>query len=196
MARDLPDACLPGWRVVPLALDDTPAMQRFFDANPAYFLAVQGEPAGTDCAREELLEEVPAGLSHTRLYWMGWFDAAGDMAAVASVVSDLCAPQVWHIGLFIVATARHGSGDAQALHAGIESWARSHGACWMRLGVVQGNTRAERFWASRGYREVRTRDGIPAGRRTNTVRVMIKPLAGGTPGEYLAMVSRDRPGTP
>lgn len=48
----------------------------------------------------------------------------------------------------IVATARHGTGDAQVLNRGLESWAVANGAVWMWLGVVQGNTRAERFWAT------------------------------------------------
>jgi hypothetical protein len=30
------------------------------------------------------------------------------------------------------------------------------------------------------------------GQRTNTVRVMLKPLAGGTLEEYLSLVERDR----
>jgi hypothetical protein len=59
--------------------------------------------------------------------------------------------------------------------------------------VVQGNQRAERFWAACGYVQVRTRDGLQMGRRTNSVRVMVKPLDGGTLDEYLALVPRDRP---
>ena len=80
------------------------------------------------------------------------------------MVSDLLAPRVWHIGLFIVATARHGSGDAQALHRGLDRWAMSEGAAWLRLGGVQGNARAERCWASLGYFQTRTRSGITIGR--------------------------------
>jgi GNAT superfamily N-acetyltransferase len=115
------------------------------------------------------------------------------MVAMANVVTDLLATGVWHIGLFIVATARHGCGEARVLYRGLEDWARSHGAAWMRLGVVRGNARAERFWESLGYLETRTREGIEMGRRVNTVRVMVKPLAGGTLEQYLALVPRDRP---
>ena len=34
------------------------------------------------------------------------------------------------------------------------------------------------------------------GRKVNTVRVMVKPLAGGTLPAYLALVARDRPDAP
>ncbi|MDH5264795.1 MAG: GNAT family N-acetyltransferase, partial [Betaproteobacteria bacterium] len=112
------------------------------------------------------------------------------------VVSDLLAAGVWHIGLFIVATPLHGTGTAQALYAGLEDWIRSSGARWLRLNVVVGNLPAERFWNRAGYREVRQRGGVEIGRRINTVRVMTKPLANGTPAEYLRIVARDRPEAP
>jgi predicted GNAT superfamily acetyltransferase len=111
---------------------------------------------------------------------------------MANVVSDLLASSVFHVGTFIVATARHGSGDAQALYRSLERWAVASGATFMRLGVVQGNARAERFWASEGYVRVRDRPGIPMGPRTVTVQVMVKPIAGGSLDHYVALVPRDR----
>lgn len=111
-------------------------------------------------------------------------------------MSNLLAAGVWHIGLFIVATSLHGSGAAKVLYAGLEDWMRRGGARWLRLNVVVGNGRAERFWEGVGYREVRRRGGVEIGRRINAVRVMTKPLANGALAEYLQMVARDRPEAP
>jgi len=171
----------PTLAAVELGPQDEARLQRFFDANPEYFLAIQGEPAAAHEAREELASEPPAGWTYTRRWLLGWAEADGTLAAMAHVVSDLLVRHVWHIGLFIVATGRHGTGDAQR-----------GGAHWLRLGVVRGNLRAERFWTARGYVETRTREGVQVGKQTNTVRVMVKPLAGGTVEEYLALVPRDR----
>ena len=71
---------------------------------------------------------------------------------------------------------------------------RAEGARWIRLGVVKGNAKAERFWAKVGYRELRERGPVVMGRQSNVVRVLWKPLAGGTRADYLARVERDRPG--
>ena len=38
------------------------------------------------------------------------------------------------------------------------------------------------------------RRAVAMGKRVNDLRVMVKPLAGGTLGEYLSLVPRDRPG--
>jgi GNAT superfamily N-acetyltransferase len=189
----LPTSPLPALRVIRLGDAEVPLLQRFFDANPAYFEAVHGEPALPNEAHDEVHDTVPADFGHSEKLAIGWQQPDGELAAMATVVTDLLAKHVWHIGLFIVASARHGNGDARRLHDGIEQWARDHGAQWLRLGVVQGNARAERFWAACGYTQVRVREGLVMGQRTNTVRVMLKPLAGGTFDEYLAQVPRDRP---
>ena len=190
-ATALPACPLPDLRVVELGIGCEALLQRFFDANPEYFLAVSGAPAGPAEAQQEIRDEVPAGMSYTRQWLLGWVDATGELAAMADGVVDLLAPGVWHVGLYIVATSRHGSGDARTLYRSLEAWAVDNGAAWMRLGVVAGNARAERFWAAQGFIETRTRT-VEMGQRTNTVRVMHKPLAGGTVEQYLALVPRDR----
>jgi predicted N-acetyltransferase YhbS len=115
---------------------------------------------------------------------------------MANVSSDFLAPGVWLVGLFMVASSRHGTGIAAEAYAALEAWARGQGARWMRLGVVVGNTRAERFWGRVGYTEVRRRAGVAMGARVNELSVMCKPLDGGSLEQYLALVARDRPETP
>lgn len=180
-------------RAIELHAQDIPALQEFFDANPEYFLAVTGQPPGREEGHDEFHDEVPAGMSFTRKWMIGFIDESGRLIGMASVISDLLAKHVWHIGLFVVATRLHGSGVANAMYAQLESWMRGHGALWLRLGVVEGNARAERFWEKAGYREVRKRSGVAMGARTNVIRVMAKPIAGGTREEYLVLVARDRP---
>ena len=195
-STQLPSSPIPGLRTIELRSDDAPELQRFFEANPHYFVAIQGEPAAANEAHEEIHGELPPGWAYTKKWLVGCIDAEGSMQAMANVVSDLLAPGVWHIGLFIVATSRFGTGDAQALYRGLETWAASNGANWLRLGVVQGNLRAERFWEALGFVQTRTRSGVEMGKLTNTLRVMVKPLASGTLEQYLALVERDRPELP
>jgi GNAT superfamily N-acetyltransferase len=192
-APALPACPLPGLRAVELIAGMEPLLQRFFDDNPLYFVAVSGKPAAPGEAHDEMHGELPAGWSHGRQWVIGYVDATGALAAMANVVSDLLVPTVWHIGTFIVATVRHGSGDAQALFAALQDWARSRGACWLRLGVVRGNVRAERFWARQGFVQTRLRNAVVFGEHATTVRVMCKPLAGGSIEAYLGLVRRDRP---
>lgn len=182
-------------RAFELQAEDIPELQRFFEANPEYFLAVEGRPARPDEAHAEFYSELPPEYSFTKMWYLGFVDEADSMVGMASLASDFLAQNVWHIGLFMVATPRFGSGDAQALYQALENWAIRSGAQWFRLGVVEGNRRAERFWDKVGFVDVRKRHGVEMGNRINTIRYMVKPLAGGTLYEYLALVACDRSDT-
>jgi GNAT superfamily N-acetyltransferase len=194
-APTLPSSPLAGLRVLSLGAGAEPLLQRFFEANPFYFLAVHGQPAQAGEAHEEIHGRPPPGWPFTSVFVFGWQAADGELAAMANLVSDLLAPGVWHLGTFIVATQRHGSGDAQLLYRSVEDWAGHAGAQWMRLGAVQGHARAEAFWHRQGYQQVATRPGVPMGLRVNTLRVMAKPLQAQGLVDYFHRVERDRPAT-
>jgi len=186
-----------GYRLRQLGADDVEAVQRFFEANPEYFFTVNGEGPGPDEAKHEFADLPPAGMPYRAMCLLGFYDEKdGALVGVATIVGDFLQPHVWHVGLFVVATALHGSGVAHALYRKLEGWMIGAGARWLRLGVVQGSVRAERFWARCGYVQVRERGPVAMGRKTNLLGVMAKPLAGGTIDEYLALVERDRPSAP
>ena len=183
-------------RAVELAAGDIAELQRFYDDNPLYFETVTGEPPQPRSAHETFHRLPPDDMPFTRKWLMGFRDESGALIAMADVIEDLVADDVWHIGLFIVATRLHGAGVARGFYDALERWMRSGGARWLRLGVVAGNARAERFWEKCGYRDVCTREGVRMGARVNTLRVMMKPLAGGTVEQYLQLVPRDQEGSP
>ena len=184
------------YRLRELDAADIAAVQRFFEASPEYFWIVNGEGPRPDEARTEFADLPPAGMAYRKMSLLGFYDGAGTLIGFATIVADLIAEHVWHVGLFIVATSLHGSGTAASLYALLERWMIGQGAHWLRLGVVQGSARAERFWLRRGYVQVRERGPVTMGRRSNLLRVMVKPLAAGRIDEYLALVERDRPGAP
>lgn len=185
-----------------LGAHEVPRLQALFDANPGYFQAVNGRPPNPDEAQVEFDERPPPHLPCTRRWFLGLFAGRGEeqgetegdaLQGVAVVVQDLGVPGVWHIALFLLADALHGSGTAADTYRAMEAWISQGGAQWLRLGVVAGNARAERFWQARGFGEVRRREGVDTGGRVNDVRVLVKPLAGGTLADYLDRVPRDRP---
>jgi hypothetical protein len=111
---------------------------------------------------------------------------------MANVVSDLLAASLWHIGTFIVATPRHGTGEADALYQGLESWAKENGAEWLRLGrgAWKCSRRALLGTASASYKR-RLRHGVIMGKLTNTLRVMFKPLVEAPLSGICSLVERD-----
>ena len=185
-----------GIRCRELTADQLPMLQKFLEANPEYYFTVNGQPPGENEARDEFDFQLPSDWPYEKKWLAGFFRADGSMVGMADLVSHLFAEGVWHIGLFIVATSLHGSGAAAQLYSGLESWMRSRQGLWVRLGVVEGNRRAERFWERMGYTELRRRRGLQMGQKINDLRVMVKPIAEIPLAQYLDLVPRDRPGSP
>ena len=182
-----------GFAAFELSPEDAAEVQRVYEAAPSYFRIALGAEAEADAARKTFELRPPPDMAYSRKRVIGFRAPAGELAAVADVIEDLMAAHVWHVGLFLVPERLHGSGFAQRAYAALEAWMAAGGAQWLRLGVVGGNDRAERFWRSRGYRLVREREGVAMGRKVNRLLVMAKPLAGATLEEYFALVARDRP---
>lgn len=175
-----------------ITLVDVEQLQAFFVENPEYFHIVHGCAPQPDEARNEIDDSLPEGWSFTRKWKIGYFDGTGALVAMVSIVSDLLASRVWHIGLFMVASALQGRGIARQLHRELADWAAGQGARWLRLSVVFENLRAEGFWRACGYVEARTRDGIELGQLRHRVRIMIKPLSSDSLEDYRTLMPRDR----
>jgi GNAT superfamily N-acetyltransferase len=176
-----------------LLAGDVPVLQELYEANPEYSLAVLGRLPKASEASDDFHDRPPPEFAMGRKWMLGFASDDNELVGVAEIVSDLFAQSVWHIGYFMLATNRRGGGDAFRVYIAIESWIRRQNARWMRLGVVKGNGRAERFWARCGYTETRVRENYVLGEKTHVVRVMVKPVAGGALSDYLQLVPRDRP---
>ncbi len=182
------------WVAVALGTDDAPALQAFLAANPLYAELAYGRPWSDSAGLDELTERPPADWPQGESrHWAVLERGSGRWLAFLSFVEDLLAPRVWHMGLFLVATAEHGSGLARELDEAWAAHAERHGARWLRLGVIQANARAVAFWERQGYREVRERHGVVYGLLTHSLGVRVKPLGGATLAGYLDLVARDRP---
>lgn len=180
-------------RAVPLAAHDLPRLQALFDGNPGYFWRINGCAPPADAAQAEFDDAPPPHLGFSQRWVLGVQQLDGELVGVIHLLSDLGTAGAWHIALFWLVDALQGRGLAEPLHTALEQHARVQGALWLRLSVIAGNARAERFWQRLGYHEVRRRLGVDTGGRLNDARVLIKPLAGLGLDAYLARVPRDRP---
>ncbi|HCN88432.1 MAG TPA: GNAT family N-acetyltransferase [Oxalobacteraceae bacterium] len=133
-----------------LAESDLQALQDFFVANPDYFLVVNGKRPRADEARQEFEDCPPPEMPFDEVFVIGFADSAGRLLAMASVISNLLAEHVWHIGLFIVATSLHKLGTAAILYAGLEAWLKERGASGRRGRQRQGRALLGEAWLCRG----------------------------------------------
>src|ERR1700687_2189472 len=121
------------FRAFEMSVADIPALQQFYESNPEYHLIVGGQAPGPNEARDEFDSLPPAEWPFEKRWMLAFVDGGDSMVGMASVISNLFAEGIWHIGLFVVATSLHGRGAAYILHDQLESWMRDNGARWLRL---------------------------------------------------------------
>ena len=167
-------------------------IQAFVESNPEYWLQTHGHPPPADEAAKSFEWLPPAEMGYSEHLWLAVrHSSTREILAQLGVAADLLATGVYHLGFFMTATRTHGSGFAHRLYEAYERWVYDRGARWLRLGVVDGNRRAETFWRRCGYREVKRRDGYILGDRSHVLITMVKPGPGQMLSEYFAAVPRD-----
>lgn len=168
-------------------------IQAFNDTNPGYWLMTHGYPPPADDAEKAFDEHPPPDMTYLDDPWHLMRDRrTHEIVAQVAFAVDLMAAHVWHLGFFIVAERLHGTGFAQRLHDAWMQWARGEGARWLRLNVVEINTRGFAFWRRQGYVEVKRRHDYPLGDLKHTLITKVRPIAPYTIEEYLEQVPRDR----
>src|ERR1700682_3799162 len=75
------------FRAVELGAEDIAELQTFFERNPEYFFAVNGQAPTADEAHEEVHGAPPQGWPFTKKWIIGFVDDAGSLIGMASVVS-------------------------------------------------------------------------------------------------------------
>jgi GNAT superfamily N-acetyltransferase len=131
--------------------------------------------------RLEALREAPEAfgstyeweVARTPLDWQRWMSpgvtfilyAAEEARGMVAGLRDETDPAVVHLMAMWVHPNIRGSGGADELVSTVVGWAKSEGATFVRLKVIQGNDRARHFYARMGFcptgvEGVRERDGL------------------------------------
>ena len=82
---ELPPSPLTGICVVRLDEAWERPLQRFYEANPQYFLEALGQPPASDQAIQEIRDLPPEDFSYTALFLLGFVQEDGELMAMASV---------------------------------------------------------------------------------------------------------------
>jgi len=101
---DLPVFTAGAFRAFEIDAAGIPMLQQFFESNPEYHLAVNGEAPGPNEARDELESLLPAGWPYKKKWVLGFFDEHESMVFSPQVSGTLdCS---WSLLRFMAAVWR------------------------------------------------------------------------------------------
>jgi ribosomal protein S18 acetylase RimI-like enzyme len=168
---------LPEYSIRQLSQDDSGALQELFLLCEDYFIIVEGQGPAANEAEEEL-QPNPPGLPPGQRDLLGIVGPGGQLVGFLEGLRGYPDVSTWWIGILLLIPEVRSQGLGRELVAGFARYARANGAGAIMLGVVEDNERAHEFWTKIGFELVHTRDPRPFGRKTQSVRVMRKMLAG------------------
>lgn len=160
-----------GYTVRPLDDRDAIAVQRLFDEDPAYFADINGH----SITIEETRAAIPPGRTRADKFI---FAVAKDDTVVGliDIIRGYPEPATWFLGFLFLGRGVRGAGlGRRALHA-VYAWAKGQGAERLRLGVVEGNERARRLYATEGFVQEGVREIDPSVNRYRRTLVLERPL--------------------
>ena len=147
---DLPS--LPGGQLKRLGAADTADLQRLILRCADFQILVTGAQPGPNAA-SDLLADVPPGHPISGKMVIG-VEVAKDLVGVLDLLVGYPEPDIWYLGLLMLAPEARGGGLGAAVFAALRDWIAARGGRAIRLVTQDQNPRALVFWTRMEFREI------------------------------------------
>ena len=162
---------IPGLMVRRFEDRDVPPLQALFDLDPEFFHAINGR----DIPVAEIRTALPPGRAVDDKFF---FALVKDdrVAGMIDIIRGYPEPATWFLGFLYLAKDARGKGAGRSALQALYGWVRTQGGSALRLGVVEGNTRARWLYATEGFVYKGVREPDPAVNRVRRTLVLERPL--------------------
>lgn len=129
-------------------------------------------------AAEELFDDLPQGKTNEDKMIIGLFKREGEIIGIIEALRGYPDKDCWFIGQMMLNPAYRENGMGRNFYLGYERWVCNQGISKIRLGVLQENKRAYRFWQELGFEKIYTKENYKIKEKETTVYVMEKNSCG------------------
>lgn len=150
--------------------EDKIKIKDLFDRCYDYFYLVEGRKTNKESIKE-LLEDLPPDKNSKDKHVLGIFDNV-NLIGVIDLVENYPSKHEWIIGLMLIDPNVRGEGLGQKVHEVLEEISKKGQANKLRIGVVEQNKAALKFWKNVGYTEIKRTEPLKYGNKENRVIVM------------------------
>jgi GNAT superfamily N-acetyltransferase len=167
---------LPPYRITRLDDGDAALVQDLYERCSDYHELAEGIPTRAGAA-EHLLTSLPPEKTQADKHVLGIHAPQGDLVGVLDVIHDYPGRCYWCIGLLMLDPSARAAGLGTRLFRALERAIAAAGGTAIYLGVLEHNARAERFWRSLGFTELRRQPYTSASGHASRVIVMRHALS-------------------
>jgi ribosomal protein S18 acetylase RimI-like enzyme len=156
---------------------DLADLQHLLESSSDYNDLLTGLPVDSDAARE-LLTVGPPGKPREDKFVFGIYLGGNTLIGVLDAIRDYPSEGVWYVGLLLLEPRYRRQGQGESIYRAFERWASQSGAQEIRLGVLEANAKALRFWQRLGFTEIERRPPRRYGLREHVVIEFSRKLEG------------------
>ncbi|WP_202708876.1 GNAT family N-acetyltransferase [Sporosalibacterium faouarense] len=151
-----------------ITIEDKDKVMNLFRECKDFFVLTEGViPYDSD----SFFYDLPPGKNLEEKYLYGVFDK-NSLVAVIDMVSNYPEKGEWIIGLFLIHTKIRGIGLGREIHNLIKNFIISKGAEKLRIGVLEQNTNALKFWNKIGYKQTKITEPRKFGTKESKAVIM------------------------
>jgi GNAT superfamily N-acetyltransferase len=136
-----------------LSCNDENSVQALCERCCDFSLLIEGRLPEKD-AGHEILFDLPPDKDLKDKYVFGIYKENDYIIAVIDLIKDYKVPGEWTLGLMMIDPDERGNGLGRKLHEFVKAWVSESQGRVLRIGVVEENYRAHKFWIEMGYSEV------------------------------------------
>ncbi len=165
------------WSAMALSLDHADEIGELFARCGDYFKKSFNIPPPTpENIRNNFSQEETGENEATEQLSLGLFTPSGKIAGLIHALQDYPDKGCWFLGLLLLEPSSRGQGQGEKIYQAFEKWAGESGANRIRLGVLEQNKGAIKFWKRMGFKEIERREPKKFGEKESVVYVMEKRL--------------------
>lgn len=172
---------LDGWSVARLTGPDAADLQDLYERCTDFHELSEGVPTRPTAGAEELAA-LPPGKDPADKFSFGVYAAPRRMVGYLELMRDYPAASEWWIRLLMLDPAVRRGGLGGRICRAAAEWVGARGGTVIRIGVLEQNPDALRFWERQGFRELRRERHVSDAGHGSRLVVMARALPAAAPG--------------
>lgn len=154
-----------------LSSKDIPTIQTIFEKCEDYLLLVNGYEVNQNTGRDEYFS-MPPGKTEDDKIVIGIFDQKNEIISYIDVVKNYPEEESYWIGLLLVDPLQRSKGVGERIISEFIKKVKTIGVSYIKLGVVEENEKAYKFWKKIGFETYYITEPREFGNKTHRVNKM------------------------
>lgn len=145
-----------GYKIIQLSKQNYDIVEELCKKCSDYFI-LSGETLPSKDDVSALFTDLPPNKNFEDKFFLGIYKS-DKLIGIIDIVRDYPTISEWTIGLLLLEPEERGRGLGTVIHEALVKWSKSLGAKRFRIGVINDNDRAFKFWSNLGYAKVKEID--------------------------------------